>query len=138
MDFKFLARRDHMPRISIDGLVVARETWTLSAAALGFAYERDELARFLGARRWARAAGVPRYFFAKSAIEVKPMFVDLDSPTYLGMFCKLVRAAKEHVAGETALVIAEMLPDLEHLWLTDAAGERYTSELRCVVVDDAR
>jgi hypothetical protein len=138
LDFKILERRAHTPRISIDGLVIARETWSLSAKEMAFAYERDEAARFLGARRWARAAGIPRYFFAKSAIEVKPMFVDLDSPVYLGMFCRLVRAAKEHVAGETALVIAEMLPDLEHLWLTDASGERYTSELRFVVVDDER
>ncbi|HSO34208.1 MAG TPA: lantibiotic dehydratase, partial [Labilithrix sp.] len=138
MDFKILERRTHMPRVSIDGLVIARESWSLSADEMAFAYERDEPARFLAARRWARAAGIPRYFFAKSVIEVKPMYVDLDSPIYLGMFCKLIRAAKEHVAGETSLMIAEMLPDLEHLWLTDAAGERYTSELRIVVVDDAR
>jgi hypothetical protein len=28
-----------------------------------------------------------------------------------------------------------MLPDPEHLWLTDAQGNRYTSELRLTAVD---
>jgi hypothetical protein len=30
---------------------------------------------------------------------------------------------------------SEMLPGPEHLWLTDAQGNRYTSELRLTAVD---
>jgi hypothetical protein len=39
-------------------------------------------------------------------------------------------------AGDAAMVtVAEMLPTPDQVWLTDARGVRYTSELRMVAVD---
>jgi hypothetical protein len=136
--FRILPRSAHSPRVTIDQLVVCREAWTFPSSEMAFAYETEEGPRFLAARRWARAHGLPRFVFAKSPVEVKPLFVDFDSPLFVGMLARIARAAKEHVAGETPLTITEMLPGLDQAWLPDAAGERYTSELRIVAVDSAR
>jgi hypothetical protein len=47
-----------------------------------------------------------------------------------------VRAAGAAEGGEEgdALVVEEMLPAIEDTWLTDAAGDRYTCELRMAAV----
>lgn len=133
--FRLLPKRSHTPRVTIDRLIVAREAWTFAPEELAFAFEKDALARFAGARRWARGVGVPRFFFVKSPLEVKPVYVDLASPLFVEMLAKIARAASDHPGEETSLVIAEMTPALDEVWLTDASGERYTSELRLVVVD---
>jgi hypothetical protein len=134
-EFRLLPRRGHLPRITIDRLVAARESWSFAPSALAFAFETAPEDRFAHARRWAREQGVPRTFFAKTAIEVKPTFVDLDSPLLVAAFARMVRAAESHPAGAVPIAITEMLPRLDETWLTDAAGEHYTSELRFVAVD---
>ena len=133
--FRILPRGDHTPRITIDRLIVARETWRLLPSTMGFAFESTPEGRFLAARRWARTLGLPRFVFAKSTIEMKPVYVDLDSHVFVNMFARLVRNAKEHVAGEAPITLSEMVPGLHETWVTDAAGERYTAELRIVAVD---
>jgi hypothetical protein len=133
--FRLLPRSTHTPRITIDRLIVARETWVLRASELEFASLEREIERFDGTRAWAERHGVPRFFFAKAGIEVKPVFVDLDSPVFVDLFAKIVRRAARHVSGESTLVITEMVPRLDQLWLSDAAGHRYTSEMRTVAVD---
>jgi hypothetical protein len=109
-------------------VVLTRERWTVPAAQLAFAREEDTLARFIAARAWARATGLPRRLFLKVPEETKPLFVDLESPTFVDLAAKMVRKASE-------ISLSEMLPDLEELWLTDAHGRHYTSELRLVAVD---
>jgi hypothetical protein len=123
------------PRVAIDRLVVARESWTFVPSELTFASEATAPERFLAARRWAIAAGLPRFVFAKSAVELKPFYLDLESPPLVELFSKVVRKSKEHVAGETPVGLSEMLPGPEELWLEDASGDRYTCELRCFAVD---
>lgn len=125
---------EHRPRITIDRLVVARETWSFPPSALEFAEEADEARRFLAAHRWAEAHRLPRRFFVKAAFEDKPVFVDLDSPVFVNGLARLARKRHGRPNAEAPLVITEMLPDLGETWLTDAAGERYTSELRMVAV----
>lgn len=134
--FRLLPRASsHAPRVTIDRLVVARETWTFAPSELDFAKETDAVARFTSARRWATKNGLPRFVFAKASVEVKPFYVDLESPAFLTSFAKIVRKAQSAVAGAAPITISEMLPGLDQLWLPDAAGELYTCELRCVVVD---
>jgi len=136
--FKLLRPARHTPRVNLDRLVVAREAWTRTAAELAFAFEKAEAARFVATRRWARAAGLPRFVFVKSPVEVKPVYIDLASPVFVDIFARLVRRTQEGAGGEATLAITEMLPRLEQAWLPDAAGRRYTSELRIVAVDPAR
>jgi hypothetical protein len=129
----------HSPRILIDDVVVAREKWRLSGDAIGIVDRRradagDPARHFLAARRWARENDVPRYVFAKSAREAKPIFLDLQSQKYVELLCHLLKQA----AGGDAphhVTISEMLPAPERCWLRDGAGHRYTSELRLLAVD---
>ena len=129
----------HSPRILIDDLVVAREKWRLSADVIGIVDRRradpdDPGRHFLAVRRWARHNEVPRYVFAKSAKEAKPIFLDLESQKCVELLCHLLKQA----AGGDAphhVTISEMLPEPERCWLRDGAGDRYTSELRLLAVD---
>jgi hypothetical protein len=119
---------EHTPRVVVDGVVLSRERWQFAATQLVFARAADPALRFAGARAFARTAGLPRCVFLKVPEETKPIFVDFASPTFVELAAKVMRKA-------SVVSISEMLPDLDQLWLTDAAGERYTSELRIVAVD---
>lgn len=135
---KMFGASAHTPRVSIDRLVVCRETWRFDPAALAFAAEADEALRYLGARRWQRENGLPRHVFVKSPDEMKPFFVDFDSPVYVNVLCKSVRRSRHDDARERAqgqIVVSEMMPGLDELWLTDADGRTYTCELRMVMAD---
>ena len=133
--FSILPARDYQPRITIDRLVVARESWTFAAADLDFAFEKTDAERFVAARRWARELGIPRFAFFKSSSERKPLFVDFDSPLYVDLFAAAVRSCEDEVAGRQQITVSEMLPAMDQAWLPDAGGRHYTSELRMVVVD---
>lgn len=136
--FKVLRPAGHMPRVKIDLLTVSRESWVFAASEMAFAYEKSGASRFAGVRRWARAAGMPRFIFMKSPVEVKPVYVDLESPIYVDLFAKIVRRTKESKSGNEKIMISEMLPRLDQTWLPDVEGQHYTSEFRIVAVDLAR
>ena len=142
-DLKVVPPARHTPRITIDRFVVAREAWRFSPSEITFANEQDEAYRFINARRWARQHGLPRLVFVKTPAEVKPFFVDFDSPVLINIFAKMVHRT---IAGNNPdplltlppnpkITVAEMLPTPDKCWLPDADGQRYTSELRMVVVD---
>ena len=137
--FQLFADRPHTPRVKIDHLVVSRESWRFNPADLDFATEKDEAARFVRAREWAAALGIPRYVFVKSNAEVKPVYVDFTSPIYVNALAKMVRRtnADEQLPDKTITVV-EMLPAHDDLWLVDHEGNRYTSEFRLTWVDDRR
>ncbi len=129
--------RPHAPRITIDRLVVNRETWWFEASAAAFAHCRDEATRFLEARRFWRDVGLPRHTFVKSPLETKPVYVDWESPVLVGILARLVRGLSR-ASGDGApmgLRVTEMLPDVDHAWLPGEDGERRTSELRVVAFD---
>ncbi|HVF42751.1 MAG TPA: lantibiotic dehydratase [Pyrinomonadaceae bacterium] len=132
---KILPRREHNPRVTIDRLVVSRESWGFSAGELSFAEVKDEAARFLAARRWAKSHGMPRFVFVKASTEVKPFYLDFDSPIYLDIFAKVVRQAAQQADPDASIAVTEMLPTPDQTWLPDAQGRHYTSELRMVAVD---
>ncbi|HYP52119.1 MAG TPA: lantibiotic dehydratase, partial [Pyrinomonadaceae bacterium] len=136
--FRMLPRAPRTPRVTIDRVVVCRESWAFGADEFAFANEKDEAARFLAARRWAQEHGMPRFVFVKTPVEVKPFYVDFASPIYVDIFAKMVRRTQEHGAEGARVSVSEMLPRADETWLPDADGERYTSELRLVAVDLAR
>ncbi|MEU2182035.1 lantibiotic dehydratase [Streptomyces thermolilacinus] len=125
---------DHTPRVSIDRMVVARETWTLPVAEMGFSDDKSEARRFVRARAWARERDLPRFVFVVSPTEPRPFYVDFDSPVYVNIFAKAARRLARKDPG-ARLVVSEMLPTPEQAWLTDDDGRTYTSELRFVAVD---
>ena len=133
--FNLLAAAKHTPRVTIDRLVVSRESWSFSALEIGFAHEKSAPDRFVAARKWARENGMPRFVFVKTPAEVKPFYVDFESPIYIDIFAKLVRQAMNAENKDGRIRVTEMLPAHDESWLLDAEGERYTSELRIVAVD---
>jgi hypothetical protein len=139
--FKILPPMRHSPRITIDRLVVCRESWAFSPLDLEFAFESDESFRFINARRWARNNHLPRFIYFKSSVEDKPCFVDLDSPIYINTFAKVIRRTAENSrsqgvdASQQLISVTEMLPNPDQTWLTDAQGNRYTSEFRIIALD---
>lgn len=136
--FSPLAPGRHRPRVTIDRLVVCRESWLFSPSEISFAYQESEAARFVGARRWMCELGLPRFIFIKSPIERKPLYVDLDSPIYVEMFAKIIHRTGESDLSNPLISVSEMLPAHDQSWLIDAEENHYTSELRMVVVDLAR
>ncbi|MFB7507561.1 lantibiotic dehydratase [Streptomyces broussonetiae] len=132
--FTLRPQGEHTPRITVDRVTVARETWELPVAEIDFADEKAEAARFVRARHWQRRHDLPRFVFVVSPTEPRPFYVDFDSPVYITILAKAARrlARKDPAAR---LKVSEMLPTPEQAWLTDDEGRRYTSELRFVAVD---
>ena len=132
---KFLFAARHSPRIKFDRLVVGRESWQFTAAEMAFAFEKDRTGRFVAARRWARNNDLPRFVFVKAPVEVKPFYVDFDSPTYIDLLARIVRRSVSKSPDDEFISVSEMLPRFGEMWLPDAKGERYTGELRIVALD---
>jgi hypothetical protein len=134
--FKFLnASSNYLPRITIDNLTIQRETWSYIPGELPFVYENTEIERFIKARQWVKNCGLPRYVFVKAAIEAKPFYIDFESPVYIDILAKIVRRSIESNLTESPIRFSEMLPTHKGLWLVDAEGQHYTSELRMVALD---
>jgi hypothetical protein len=133
--FKMLGVMGHTPRITIDRLIVTRESWAYAPDEISFAYVKDDAERFLKARRWAHERRMPRFVFAKSPVETKPIYVDFNSPVYVDILAKVVRRTAESDQTERPIVVSEMLPAHDQLWMADADGQRYTSEFRIVALN---
>jgi hypothetical protein len=133
--FRPLAAAPHNPRVTIDRLVVSRESWTFGAADTAWAFVKDEAARFAAARAWRARHGLPERAFVVLPVERKPIAVDFASLTLVNILAKEVRRTAE--AGALTFSLTEMLPDLAQLWLPDRAGQRYASEFRLVAFDGA-
>jgi hypothetical protein len=133
--FKLFGPAPHMPRVTLDRLVIMRESWHVSAAELPFAYDKDEAARFVAVRRWARSQGMPRFVFVRVPVEAKPFYLDFDSPIYVDIFAKMIRRTVENSLVDLQVGISEMLPEPAQMWLPDAQDQRYASELRIVALD---
>ena len=114
---KILSHGSHNPRVTIDRLVICRESWSFFASELAFAEVKDEAARFFAARKWAASLGMPRFMFVKASTEVKPFYLDLDSPIYVDIFAKVVRQASQHADADGRITLSEMLPTPDQAWL---------------------
>jgi hypothetical protein len=132
--FRVMPGGTYTPRITIDRLVVARESWVFPAEELAFASAATPAERFAAVRQWAAGHGLPRFLFAKTQLEQKPFYLDLDSPVLVEILAKSIRRAEEAIPGAT-VGFSEMLPNHEQLWLPDAQDNRYTCELRVVTLD---
>ena len=133
--FKLFERMDHTPRVSIDRLVVQRESWSIPAAEMAFAFERHESDRFLEARRFQQQYQMPRQVFCKVPVEMKPVYLDFNSATYVRLLAKLIRRSVEEDGEGARVTVTEMLPGIEEVWLPDSEGNHYTSEFRFVALD---
>ncbi|MEV4559173.1 lantibiotic dehydratase [Kitasatospora sp. NPDC049285] len=127
--FKIGLDRPHAPRVTLDDLVLFRETWRLPLHELGLSPKADRHRDYLAVRRWVSANALPDRAFVKFPEETKPSLVDFTSPTVVLSFVNLVRRAVQS-DPDTKVTLSEPLPAPEESWLPDADGERYVSELR--------
>ena len=123
-----ISPRPHTPRVTIDHVVIAREAWRFAVADLPFRKPGTSWQQFRVVRRWAQDLGMPRRCFYRVSAEVKPSYLDLDSPLLVDCFVRSLGRSE-------SLTISEMLPTPEQCWLADAQGRRYTAELRLAAVD---
>lgn len=130
--FRPFAPAAHRPRVSVDRLVMARESWTFTATDIRWAFVKDERERYAAARHWAAGHGLPERVFVVVPVERKPIAIDLRSLPLVNLFAKAVRRTSQTAAATFSL--SEALPDVDELWLQDAEGRRYTSELRFIAV----
>ncbi|MET8910076.1 lantibiotic dehydratase [Micromonospora sp. NPDC004551] len=134
--FKLLDPAPHMPRITIDRLVVARRTWRTTVGECGLAGVTGEAERYLAVRRLRQRLGLPERVFVKVGTEVKPCYVDLTGPLHIRSLCAMVDAAAR-TGPDVAVVVTELLPDPARSWITDAQGRGYVNELRLQITDPA-
>lgn len=132
--FRIVPGGNYTPRVTIDHVVIARESWSFPASAMEFVQADTAGERFAAARRWAAQRGIPRFVFIKTPSEAKPFYLDFESPVLIEIFAKAVRAAAT-ANPEAKISVSEMLPDHDQVWLPDAQGNRYTAELRMVAID---
>jgi hypothetical protein len=132
---KIVRPRPHVPRITIDKLVIVRESWSFLASELGFIHPEAEHERFLQAGRWMRQHDLPRFVFVRVSVEVKPFYLDFESPIYVEIFIKMIRRMLATGNKEGRVTLSEMLPTPEQAWLPDGDGQTYTSEFRMVAWD---
>ncbi|WP_406318543.1 lantibiotic dehydratase family protein [Streptosporangium sp. NBC_01639] len=129
--FKLTVPAPHIPRITIDRLTIARETWRTTVAETGLADITKERERYLATRAWQHRLNLPDQIFVKIGTEVKPCYTDLTSPHYVGALCTMFRTA----GPDTSVVISEALPTPDQAWVPDHHGNRYFSELRLQITD---
>jgi hypothetical protein len=116
----------HVRRLSVDGVVVQRERWSLPAPRI----EAKEVAsRYVALRRWKAANQLPDRVFVRTAQTPKPFYLDFGNPLLADLFPHWVSA------GQT-VELTEVLPRPGELWL-ERSGEFFTSELRMSVVREA-
>ena len=110
------------PRIQIGDVVYQRRRWELPENALSpLATAKSAADLAVEIARQRIIAGWPRYLFAKSSSEPKPICLDLNVSFAHTMLQKLLQKG--------ALTLVEMLPCPQALWLQRHTGT-HTSELR--------
>ncbi|MYW69877.1 hypothetical protein GTY65_38355 [Streptomyces sp. SID8379] len=133
--FSIRPRAAHQPRLLLDDVVIARESWHVPVSELPYTIDNDYRHRVL--RRRLQDLGMPRWLFARTPDQPKPYLVDQDAPLSLR---NLARGLRRSVAADAdaAITFTEMLPSPDELWLTGPGGQPHTSELRIVVHDDTQ
>jgi len=111
------------PRFTCGRVVLFRARWVFRGGAFPLpardgAPLRDS-AFFLEVARWREAHGLPRHVFVHTSSATKPFYVDLESPVLVDL---LRRAVTRIAEDSVSLVVTEMLPGPEELWVRDAAG----------------
>ncbi|HOW27780.1 MAG TPA: lantibiotic dehydratase [Elusimicrobiota bacterium] len=113
----------HCPRIVLENIVLERERWLLTDEDLKrYRFDSAGMDLFSEFIRFQRDHRMPRYVFVKVNQEDKPVFLDFGNYFLIEAVARLIRPARE-------ILVTEMVPDPDHLWLRDDRG-RYTCEFR--------
>ncbi len=124
-----LSTAPFLPRITVRqtpsaSLVLSPACWNLEATTIqpqGTGTSEDCL--FQGLQHWRQQWRVPRYIYLTEADN--RLLLDLENPLMVAELCASLKRLK---AGQH-ITLQELLPDFEHLWLTDGQGAPYFSEI---------
>lgn len=114
---------EHTPRIVIDGVVLQRRRWHVNSADVpGIRGHHPSVEEWRAMMRWRHDRDLPRRVYFILDTEEKPVYLDFASIVSVRNFCRMVARA-QHV------VLSEVLPDPDQLWLWTQDGH-LTSEFR--------
>ncbi|HEX7734151.1 MAG TPA: lantibiotic dehydratase [Ktedonobacteraceae bacterium] len=112
----------HTPRIEIDGAVYQRERWEVPSNEWMGLLNGDELENFTSLHRLKQTYELPDLVYVRGSSERKPYVLD-----FRNFFClELLHSIMEK---NDSLLIEEMLPAPDQLWLKNSQG-RYSCEFR--------
>ncbi|WP_231330586.1 lantibiotic dehydratase [Actinomadura graeca] len=120
----------YVPRLTWGNVVLSRRCWRLEESETAtLADAAGDCGRLTAMARLRAARGLPARFFASSAGERKPVYVDAHSPALLDGLLRLARTAER-------ITVSEALPGPPESWLRDGPY-RFAAELRCVYLRGA-
>jgi hypothetical protein len=119
----FRSEDGRSPRVQVGAATYQRARWEVRLPDLEGLPDHELLLKI---RRIVTAQGWPRFVFARTDSERKPILIDTASPFSFDVLRHMVR-------GDELVRIDEMLPGPDELWLRDERG-RYTCELRTQAV----
>lgn len=132
--FKVGLGGEHSPRLSIDRLVLFRETWRLNTDEIEIHTRARRANDHLVVRSWQRRNGLPDEVFVKFEHEVKPTYLHFGSVPLVASFLANIRRQRTRPDGNHRVIISECLPRPQDSWLSDQKGNRYVSEVRLQMI----
>jgi hypothetical protein len=111
------------PRLRVGETIYQRRRWEVDFGPLA---QLQGIDLALEVWRMKRAQHWPRFVFARVVSERKPWLFDTASPFAHDLLKNMVRE-------DAHVLLEEMLPGPDQLWLQDDKGQRYTSEIRMQV-----
>ncbi|MGH3873933.1 MAG: lantibiotic dehydratase [Pseudonocardiaceae bacterium] len=122
-----MAAAPSLPRVVRGRVVLSSAQWNLSARRLGGdGVLADPVACFDAVQAWRHDWRVPRHVYL--VWMDNRLLLDLEHPLCLDELRAELRRAAELVPA-SGVVLQEMLPGFDQVWLTDGAGRRYLNEI---------
>jgi len=128
-DWGHLSSAPFLPRLTIPHgsqamIVLTPARWNLDASTIQLRGEGSREARwFAGLQQWRSRWRVPRYVYLTQADN--RLLLDLEHPLMAAELFEELSTLK----GGQQVILQELLPDFDHLWLTDTKGAGYFCEI---------
>lgn len=128
-DWGTVANAPFLPRLALKSgpsskIVITPACWHLQAEAIISPGEgSDEVRWFRGLQQWREQWRVPRYVYLTEVDN--RLLLDLENP----LMAAELRDELRKQEGQKRVMLDELLPDFEHLWLRDEQGAGYFSEI---------
>jgi class I lanthipeptide synthase len=123
-DWGMVRNAPWLPRLARGRIVLSPQRWNLHAASLGdLPAGACEERFFLALQRWRAAWQVPRHVYLAEGDAL--LLLDLQHPLSVAELRRKLEAAE----AASPVRLQELLPGFEDLWLRDAAGQPFFSEL---------
>jgi lantibiotic biosynthesis protein len=123
-DWGMVRNAPYLPRLARGRIVLSPQRWNLHASSLGdLPAGAGEERFFLALQRWRAGWQVPRHVYLVEGDA--RLLLDLQHPLSVAPLRRKLDAAE----ATDPVQLQELLPGLEDLWLRDAAGQPFFSEL---------